>query len=110
MPMYEFRCDQCGSVSDHYMKMSEYQSFNFPQHCGEKMQRIISPPFVMPDINSYKSVVTGEMITSRSHHREHLKKHDLIEVGNEYPKPREIKPIPGLKQEIIKNMRGAKNV
>lgn len=37
----------------------------------------------MPDIKPYKSMVTGEMITSRSKHREHLKRHDLIEVGNE---------------------------
>jgi hypothetical protein len=26
---------------------------------------------------------TGEMITSRSHHRAHLKQHGLIEIGNE---------------------------
>lgn len=39
--------------------------------------------FVMGDIQPYKSMQTGEMITSRSKHREHLKQHGLIEVGNE---------------------------
>ena len=38
---------------------------------------------VQPDIAAYQSQVTGEMITSRSQHREHLRKHGLIEVGNE---------------------------
>lgn len=40
-------------------------------------------PYVMPDIQPYKSMQTGEMITSRSQHRAHLKQHGLIEIGNE---------------------------
>lgn len=39
--------------------------------------------FIAPDIQPYKSMQTGEMIGSRSHHREHLRRHQLIEVGNE---------------------------
>ena len=49
---------------------------------------------VMPDIQPYRSMVTGEEITSRSRHREHLKQHRLVEVGNEtkylQPKPKEL--------------------
>lgn len=37
----------------------------------------------MPDIDPYQSMVTGEMITGRAQHREHLKKHNLNEIGNE---------------------------
>jgi len=58
---------------------------------------------VMTDIQPYKSMATGELITSRSTHREHLKKHRLIEVGNEtkYISQRsEPKPLPGLKRTI----------
>ena len=40
-------------------------------------------PMVMPDIAPYKSMITGEMITSRSQHREHLQQHGCVEVGNE---------------------------
>lgn len=40
-------------------------------------------PFVMGDIQPYQSMQTGEMITSRSHHRAHLRQHGLIEIGNE---------------------------
>lgn len=64
----------------------------------------LQPSYVMTDIQPYKSMVTGEMITSRSQHREHLKKHHLIEIGNEtkYLKQqrREARPPPGLKQTI----------
>ena len=40
-------------------------------------------PYIIPDIQPYQSMQTGEMITSRSHHRAHLKQHGLIEIGNE---------------------------
>lgn len=39
--------------------------------------------YVLPDIQPYRSMQTGEMITSRSVHREHLKRHGLVEIGNE---------------------------
>lgn len=50
----------------------------------------INAPMVINDIQPYKSMQTGEMITSRSTHRNHLKQHGLIEIGNE--KIKESKP------------------
>jgi hypothetical protein len=50
----------------------------------------VNAPIVMNDIQPYKSMQTGEMITSRSTHRQHLKQHGLIEIGNE--KIKETKP------------------
>ena len=40
---------------------------------------------VMNDIDDYRVVGPeyGKVITSRSRHREYLKRHNLIEVGNE---------------------------
>jgi hypothetical protein len=38
---------------------------------------------VMRDIAGYKSLETGEFIGSRSAHRDHLRAHGLIEIGNE---------------------------
>lgn len=60
---------------------------------------------VMNDIQPYQSMQTGEMINSRSQHREHLKRHRLVEVGNEtkyisqYKKPQ---PPKGLRDTIGK--------
>lgn len=59
------------------------------QHNGELIpaeeyySREYHAPMVIPDIQPYQSQVTGEMITSRSQHREHLKRHGMIEIGNE---------------------------
>lgn len=62
-----------------------------------------SGPFVMDDIKPYKSMITGEMITSRSQHRTHLRQHNCIEVGNEKIGPR--KEIP-LDRERLKRTIG----
>jgi hypothetical protein len=43
----------------------------------------VNAPMVMADIQGYQSQVTGEWIGSRSLHRQHLKEHRLVEVGNE---------------------------
>ncbi len=54
--------------------------------------------YVMPDIQPYKSMIDGRMITSRSEHRAHLKANNCIEVGNEDPTQR-------VKRETPKNSR-----
>jgi hypothetical protein len=43
---------------------------------------------VVADIQPYRSMATGEMITSRSQHRDHLKATGCVEVGNEPIKPK----------------------
>lgn len=42
-------------------------------------------PMIMTDISPYRSAVTNEVIGGRRQHRDHLRKHDLVEVGNERP-------------------------
>jgi hypothetical protein len=43
----------------------------------------LASPMVMRDIKAYKSMIDGSMISSRSTHRDHLRAHNCIEVGNE---------------------------
>ena len=43
----------------------------------------IAAPMVVRDIREYQSPLDGSMITSRSAHREHMARHDVIEIGNE---------------------------
>lgn len=64
----------------------------------------VNAPMIMPDISPYKSMATGEMIMGRRQHREHLRQHGLIEVGNEKPKPikRQDKSI---RQDLINVVR-----
>lgn len=42
-------------------------------------------PRVMSDIGGYISQVDGSWIDSRSKHRDHLKRHNMIELGNDVP-------------------------
>lgn len=58
---------------------------------------------IVPDIGGYKSMADGSWISSRSQHREHLKKHNCFEVGNEMPKPRQ--PITTSREQRIKRLR-----
>lgn len=63
---------------------------------------------IMPDIKEYKSMITGEMITSRSKHRQHLKQHGCFEVGNEKLEKRERQTPPGLKEDIFRALQDLK--
>ena len=38
---------------------------------------------VIGDIEPYESMITGERIAGRRQHRDHLRDHSCIEVGNE---------------------------
>lgn len=78
-----------------------------------EVTEIWSPPLedkashhIMPDIKPYKSMITGEEITSRSKHREHLKQHGCVEVGNEvdYMVKNRIRPEapPGLREQLLR--------
>ena len=50
---------------------------------GEKRSETISAPMLIRDIDPYKNMIDGKMITSRTEHRELLKRHNCFEVGNE---------------------------
>ena len=101
MPVYAMQCPTCGSEQDIYRRIAEMNR-ELPVCCGISMQRRIVAPMVAGDIQPYQSMVTGEMIGSRSQHRAHLKQHGVVEVGNEkLPTPKKMAPPPGLKKTLI---------
>lgn len=60
---------------------------------------------IMGDIDPYRSAIDGSIISSRSSHREHLRAHDCVEIGNDsslYAKPKPIQSPPGLKETLIR--------
>lgn len=65
-------------------------------------------PMIMPDIQPYRSMIDGTLITSRSHHRQHLKMHGCVEVGNDSSlqrtTPAPITPPKGLKEQIARQV------
>ena len=63
-----------------------------PEYRAPNRSDAVAAPMIMRDIGEYKSPIDNQMITSRSQHREHLKVHDVIEVGNERMPPRPTEP------------------
>lgn len=67
---------------------------------------------VMGDIQPYRSMVDGRIIEGRRQHREHLRAHRLIEVGNETKhlmKQPKYQSAPGLKETLIREVHRAKD-
>lgn len=89
MPLYPCKCNECGHYDEVILPVSRYKELPF--HCGEQMQRVITPLYVIEDMKPYKSPLDGSMITTRTQHREHIKRHGVVEVGNE--KLPERKPV-----------------
>ena len=50
---------------------------------GERKTSELPSPMVIRDIEPYKNMINGKMISSRSEHKELLRRHNCIEVGNE---------------------------
>lgn len=63
---------------------------------------------IMRDIGEYTSVVDGTRISSRSTHRDHLRRHDLVELGNDRIKPivREMPRAGYAIKQAIEQVRG----
>ena len=71
------------AVYDRKGLLAEYQDDELVWVREEPDKHTKSGHQIMFDIQPYKSMVDGSMITSRSKHREHLRQHNCIEVGNE---------------------------
>lgn len=67
-----------------------------------------SAPFVLGDQPAYQSMADGSMVEGRVAHREHLKRHNLVEIGDAYdkklPKPKAYTPAPGLREAIARQV------
>ena len=62
-------------------------------------------PMIMRDIEPYQNMINGGIITSRSEHRELLKRHNCVEVGNEKMETRVSAPT-DKRRELISRQLG----
>lgn len=65
----------------------------------------VQAPMVIGDIQPYQSMATGEMIMGRRQHREHLRQHRLVEVGNEIQRPSQTRSDGRLRQTLVDVVR-----
>jgi len=70
------------AIYDNKGKVAEYHDGELTWY-REDFAETSDSPQIMLDIKPYTSMVDGSMITSRSKHREHLRQHNCIEIGNE---------------------------
>lgn len=66
-------------------------------------------PMIMRDVEPYRSVITQEVIGGRRQHREHLRQHNCIEVGNEMPRMAQT-PLPPVKHDVERAMQASPEV
>lgn len=65
-------------------------------------------PQVIKDLQPYRSMIDGSVIDGRKRHRDHLKAHGCIEVGNDtsHMKPRAQQLIGSSRKESLHRMLG----
>jgi hypothetical protein len=51
-------------------------------------------PMVIRDLEPYRSPIDGTVITSRTGHRDHMRRHDVVELGNEPVRRKTPPPMP----------------
>jgi hypothetical protein len=84
--IYPYKCPHCGATEDVWQKLAEYTSSpRIPVHCDTKMDRVFTVPMVAPDYQPFVSHVDGSVINSRSEHREHMLKHNLVMLDEVMP-------------------------
>lgn len=96
MPLYDYRCTECGHVEEYVVRMADLETVAF-FHCATQMERLISAPHVAADYAPYECPVTGRQIEGRRQHEENLKRTGcrLLEPGEsaqyikDLPKKRE---------------------
>lgn len=102
------------SVRGHVKSIPAYKTFRggdgynylLPEFGGTEEPRMATGPFILPDKAPYQSPMDGSYITSRSQHREHMLRHNVVECGDrpvgEMKPPEQPKDIA---QDIVHAMR-----
>lgn len=77
MPLYDFKCPLCGTKETFFRKVEDRDNFAVCD-CGSTFQRVLSAPYVRPEIQPYLSP-NGRWITSRAERRDDLSRSNAIE-------------------------------
>lgn len=93
MPTYTYECHRCAKQQTLLLTLAEHDAFR-PKHCRKAMFQVMFAPQIVSDVQPYRSMITGERIAGRKQHRDHLRAHGCIEIGNEAPKPRTRQAVP----------------
>jgi hypothetical protein len=93
MPVYDFKCHECGNVSTDNVLPITHTEDDLPVHCGIRMNYFItSPPMVIwsdPIIDAFRPVATPDapIIQTTRQHREYMARHDFVDANDMYTPP-----------------------
>tara|TARA_R110000868_G_scaffold92457_2_gene256607 strand:- start:14827 stop:15189 length:363 start_codon:yes stop_codon:yes gene_type:complete len=74
---------------------------------GGKLEDNFKSPQIVKDIEPYRNMINGQMITSRSQHRNLLRDHNCVEIGNDTSHMDRPKPPPvSQRRESLHRMLG----
>lgn len=93
------------SIYDAHGKLAEFSDDGLVWARDDFGSQKVQSVQVLKDIEPYQSMVTGEMITSRSHHKDHLRQHKLVEVGNEKMENTQ-RPVLNNRREVLSRQLG----
>lgn len=76
MPLYTFKCPDCGTLDRVFRKVAERNQAPVCQHgaIGHYMQRIVEAPAVQADLPGYTSPIDGRWVEGRRARTEDLKR------------------------------------
>lgn len=83
MPLYSYKCTECGEVIDRIVKLADYNLQQYHTHVipGElveakfPMEKIVTAARVVADYPGYECPITGAWVEGRAAHRENLARH-----------------------------------
>lgn len=108
MPTYTYECPRCEHQRTEILTLAQHETFS-PRHCRKQMFQVMFAPQITTDIAPYRSMITGERIAGRKQHRDHLRAHGCIEVGNETPKPRAAPKAKSTRKEMLHKLLADKS-
>jgi hypothetical protein len=95
LDLYEFPADHIGrksyvSVRGHSRSIPKYKTyrgtggFNYllPEYGGDWSGLPNDTAFIMPDKAGYLSPLDGKYVEGRNSHRDHMKRHNVLEAGD----------------------------
>ena len=91
MPLYTYKCPECGTKKDGYNTVSNRNSGPLCAPChGVLMELTIVPVNIAPilgggDCAGYMCPVTDTFVTSRRERRNIMAQHNLVEAGDAKP-------------------------
>jgi hypothetical protein len=88
------------ALYDHQGLLAEYENDTLVYlRPGAANQEVATGPQIIGDLKPYRSMIDGSIIVGRKRHRDHLKAHNCVEIGNDVSHmKREPIPIPSSKK------------